>query len=190
MALVSGANRMRKGAHLLAELCRNSRHIHAAEEEGEMNTSMRFLINAPKVILETFDDEVVIVNLDSGNYYSLDKVGADIWGLLESGASLQETVSAIAGSYNGDHDDMKAGINRLVEELQEENLIVIDTSETSSGSRVAPLTEYGFRGEKPAFTTPLLSKYTDMQDLLLLDPIHEVDDSGWPNSKSESPAEK
>jgi hypothetical protein len=155
-----------------------------------MNTSMRFMINAPKVILETFDDEVVIVNLDSGNYYSLDKVGADIWALLESGASLQETVSAIAASYNGDHDDMKAGVNRLVKELLEENLIVTDASETSSGSRDATLAESGICGEKPAFAAPLLSKYTDMQDLLLLDPIHEVDDSGWPNSKSESPAGK
>jgi hypothetical protein len=29
---------------------------------------------------------------------------------------------------------------------------------------------------------PVLNKYTDMQDLLLLDPIHEVDERGWPNS--------
>jgi hypothetical protein len=26
----------------------------------------------------------------------------------------------------------------------------------------------------------MLQKFTDMQDLLLLDPIHEVDESGWP----------
>jgi hypothetical protein len=60
MALVSGANRMRKGAYLLAELCRNSRHIHAAEDDGEMNISMRFPFNTPKVILESFDDAVSI----------------------------------------------------------------------------------------------------------------------------------
>lgn len=26
-----------------------------------------------------------------------------------------------------------------------------------------------------------LTKYTDMQELLLLDPVHEVDDEGWPS---------
>ena len=26
-----------------------------------------------------------------------------------------------------------------------------------------------------------LGKYTDMQELLLLDPVHEVDEAGWPN---------
>jgi hypothetical protein len=35
------------------------------------------------------------------------------------------------------------------------------------------------QGELP-FVAPVLDKYTDMQELLLLDPIHEVDASGWP----------
>jgi hypothetical protein len=30
---------------------------------------------------------------------------------------------------------------------------------------------------------PLLRKYTDMRDLLLLDPIHDVDEQGWPVRK-------
>jgi hypothetical protein len=153
-----------------------------------MNTGMRFRINTPKVILESFDDEVVIVNLDSGNYYSLDKVGADIWSLLERGASLHETVSAVEGIYDGDHDDIRAGVKRLVEELQAESLILSETRECSAGSRDAVLAENGVQGGKPAFAPPVLSKYTDMQDLLLLDPIHEVDESGWPNSKPEAPA--
>ncbi len=31
-----------------------------------------------------------------------------------------------------------------------------------------------------AFAPPRLQRYTDMQDLLLLDPIHDVDEVGWP----------
>ena len=33
---------------------------------------------------------------------------------------------------------------------------------------------------KPAFDPPRLEKYSDMQDYLLIDPIHEVDEPGWP----------
>jgi hypothetical protein len=29
----------------------------------------------------------------------------------------------------------------------------------------------------------VLERYTDMQELLLLDPIHDVDESGWPHRK-------
>jgi hypothetical protein len=41
-----------------------------------------------------------------------------------------------------------------------------------------------------SFTHPQLQKYTDMQELLLLDPIHEVEESGWPATAcgSASPA--
>jgi hypothetical protein len=31
------------------------------------------------------------------------------------------------------------------------------------------------------FVEPALNKYTDMQELLLLDPVHEVSEAGWPS---------
>ncbi len=67
-----------------------------------MNPSMRFRLNQPSVIQETFDDEVVIINLDSGNYFSLDKVGAALWGLITRGAAAGEMIEALARRYAGD----------------------------------------------------------------------------------------
>ena len=42
-------------------------------------------------------------------------------------------------------------------------------------------------GDRPEFTIPELHMHTDMQEFLLVDPIHEVDDSGWPHKKQPSP---
>ena len=36
------------------------------------------------------------------------------------------------------------------------------------------------------FHPPVLNVFSDMQDLLLLDPIHDVDATGWPMPKSEA----
>ncbi len=36
---------------------------------------------------------------------------------------------------------------------------------------------------KTPFQIPVLDVYSDMQDLLLLDPIHDVDETGWPTPK-------
>ncbi len=36
------------------------------------------------------------------------------------------------------------------------------------------------------YATPTLSKYTDMEELLLLDPIHEVDAQGWPIARDDA----
>jgi hypothetical protein len=35
---------------------------------------------------------------------------------------------------------------------------------------------------------PRLVRHTDMEDLILLDPIHDVDDAGWPTRKTEPAA--
>jgi hypothetical protein len=34
------------------------------------------------------------------------------------------------------------------------------------------------------FEPPKFAKYNDMQNLLLSDPIHDVDETGWPNLES------
>ena len=44
-----------------------------------MSLHDHYRINSPGVVFEAFDDEVVIINLDSGNYFSFNKVGSAIW---------------------------------------------------------------------------------------------------------------
>ncbi len=88
-----------------------------------MDLSAQFLINKPKVIQETFDDEVVIINLDSGNYYSLDKVGAEIWSLIEQRATAREMIAAIARRYEVERLELEKGVARFLTELEQENII-------------------------------------------------------------------
>ena len=39
---------------------------------------------------------------------------------------------------------------------------------------------------KLEFAAPVLRKYTDMQDFLLVDPIHQTTDAGWPEARPEA----
>jgi hypothetical protein len=148
-------------------------------------------INKPTVVHETFDKEVVIIEFNSGNYYSLDKAGADIWGFIERGANVDEILEGITHLYKGSASVIENAINQLLDELQQELLIVPDNSKEPGNNRevklnINPDTET----EKPDFQVPIIHKYTDMQNLLLLDPIHEVDETGWPNIKLDSSLEK
>ncbi len=153
------------------------------EAEQTMNSHMRFRISGPQIIHETIDEEVIIINLDNGNYYSLDKVGAEIWGLVESGATVRETAEAITHRYEGSRAVIETAVNQLIAEFQQEDLIVPDKGkEPRSIKGLNTQAETGMETEKPGFEAPILHKYTDMQDLLLLDPIHEVDEAGWPHT--------
>jgi hypothetical protein len=150
-----------------------------------MTSSVRFKVNSPQIIQETIDGEVVIVNMDNGNYYSLDNVGAAIWSLIESGAAVSEVVDRMTQRYEGNHVDIENAVNQFVAELQQQALIVPDgAKEPGKGSKgLGMRVESGADIARLRFEVPILHIYTDMQDLLLLDPIHEVDETGWPNMR-------
>jgi hypothetical protein len=151
----------------------------------------RFRINKPTVIHEIFDKEVVIIEFNSGNYYSLDKAGADIWSFIERGANVDEIIECITHLYKGSPSVIEDAVNQFLNELKQENLIIPDNAkelESTKGLKVS--VEIGSETEKPDFEVPIIHKYTDMQNLLLLDPIHEVDETGWPNIKLDSSLEK
>ena len=146
-------------------------------------TNTRFRVNAPTVTHEIIDGEAVIINLDSGSYYSLVGVGAKVWDLLYQRAELNEIVTAIANTHDGDAAEIERAVKELIVQLRAEDLVMPDESET-------PLTQFsavpnGNGHQKPLFQAPVLQKFTDMQELLLLDPIHDVDDMGWPKPNPE-----
>ena len=141
-----------------------------------MNEILR--IDAANIMHEIIDGEVVVVNLENGTYYSLDAVGADIWEQLTGGSTLEALVDGIAARYQVERDGIAAGIEAFVRRLQEEKLIA--ASAGTGESRSAPAAA---AAPTRAYVAPALQKYTDMEELLLVDPIHEVEESGWPNVK-------
>ncbi|MBW4576543.1 MAG: PqqD family protein [Aphanothece sp. CMT-3BRIN-NPC111] len=150
-----------------------------------MLVSESFIINSPKVVHETIDGEVVIINLEEGTYYSLVKVGADIWNAVERRISFGDLIEEIQMRYSGDKEEIEESVKALIKELQQEELIISnDVSSTQENSFSVEI-KTSDNLEKIKFEIPKLEKYTDMQDLLLLDPIHEVEETGWPKAKVE-----
>jgi hypothetical protein len=148
--------------------------------------SLRYKINVPHIVHEIFDDqEAAIINLKSGNYYSLDPIGTYIWAQLDPSATIGELVEAVVSRYEGSLGEIVNEVNKLVDHLCAEELIIAapDAAAETSRPRVKIGTDQN--RSKLAFRPPLLERYNDMQELLLLDPIHEVAETGWPHRKPE-----
>lgn len=151
-----------------------------------MNTNDCIRINIPKIVHENIDGETVILNLDDGNYYSLVGTGADIWECLENGANIRDVIERLYTKYDGVRENMEKAAHVFISELMQEGLIVTDGTGPDSGSGCFHAkVETGNKESKPVFEAPVLNKYSDMQDLLLLDPIHDVDETGWPTVKKD-----
>jgi len=152
-----------------------------------MNTNGCIRINVPKVVHETIDGETVILNLDNGNYYSLDGIGAHIWNYIDKGATAHDIIERLHCDYENGRESIKSEVHKFLSELMQENLTVPAEPHSSEVFKTFENhVEAPRKKQKTSFIPPVLNKYTDMQDLLLLDPIHEVDDElGWPTRNSE-----
>jgi hypothetical protein len=141
-------------------------------------------VNSPHVIHETIDGEVIVINLASGNYYSVKGSGAEVWDVIESspGADKSTIAATIAARFGRASDDIAQEITDFLEALQREELVA---AVENGGTASMPPTNGAGDGSK-TFEPPLLEKYTDMQDLVLLDPVHEVDSTGWPAPKPDA----
>ena len=141
-----------------------------------------FRVNAPGIVHEIIDGEAVVIDLERGNYYSLERAAADVWKWLDAGASVGDIAAGLAERYQCDHDVIDATLPSFVSELEAEGLIapLVNVDAAPAVSLVGVTTDAHL-----PFDAPRVSKFTDMQDLLLLDPIHEVDASGWPRPKPE-----
>lgn len=133
-------------------------------------------IQTPHVIHETIDGEVVVINLESGNYYSLRGTGARVWAAIVHGASPDGIVQDLHASYEGARDVAPA-VTGFLAELRAEGLIRPSAAEAAGPPPPA--------ASRTPYEPPVLEAFTDMQDLILLDPVHEVDEAqGWPRAKS------
>jgi hypothetical protein len=149
-----------------------------------MNQFDLFRINSSKIVHETIDGEVIIINFENGSYYSLNAAGKDIWNCLEKNFNLSRITVEITARYKGNNEEIKKDLNQFLVELEKEELIILDKEMKDNGPEISPnKLEINEEREKLKYEKPELRKYTDMKEMLLLDPIHEVDETGWPSAK-------
>ncbi len=124
------------------------------------------------MVSETIDGEVVAIDLESGRYYSLEGPAARAWEAIQAGQDLDGIVAAVAAEASMEADDARADVAAFIAELEAEGLLLDGDGPASSA-------------EGPGRVRLVLHRYTDMQDLIVLDPIHDVDETGWPNRRPE-----
>ena len=147
-----------------------------------MSDLMLYEINKAKFIFEHFDQETVLVNLENGYYYSLSDSGAEILNLLEQGLTRPGVCRALTADSDEEGKVRELTI-AFIDRLAMEGIIVRRTSNNPATSEAAgcqPSDSSQRRANR--FVEPSLTRFDDMQELLLLDPIHQVDERfGWPN---------
>ena len=137
-----------------------------------MPIGSRFTINRPSVIFDTQGGETVIIDLSSGHYFRLGEDAAPLWSLLDVGATHDEILASCENPV-----ELAQRLPAIVDDLLEKGLVVFESVDANVPQ--APVSaSWQFRGFD-------LEEFTDLEDILGLDPIHEVDpERGWPHAAS------
>jgi coenzyme PQQ synthesis protein D (PqqD) len=133
---------------------------------------MYYTTQVPMLVSQQFDDEVILANLETGIYYSLTGPAADIWLGIQSGATVKEIVAAFVALDTAASETTKQSVTSFVKKLSAEKIII--TRENVPDRK--PWSPQ-FSNSLPQ---PVLERFDDLRELLLLDPVHDVDDAGWP----------
>lgn len=135
-------------------------------------------INREHVSHDLMEGEVIAIHLGTGIYYSLRGVAADIWRMLEAPATEAAIVEALAVRHPMEKSRLEADVAHFTRRLRDEGLIVEDAADRGN----LPIQS----GAANPYAPPELERYADLQDLLLLDPIHDVGAQGWPHRPERS----
>jgi hypothetical protein len=147
--------------------------------QGVPSQRASLTIDPARVVHETIDGEVILIQLERGNYYSLSGSGREVWALLCQGVSPADVSSHLTERYEAPAEEVEVAVSDLVEQLLQEGL----AEENGANPAAVRPTPEDDGGSAAGFETPRLEKYTDMQDYLLIDPIHDVSEIGWPSVK-------
>jgi hypothetical protein len=141
-----------------------------------MEPTKLYTVNEMKVISELLDGETIIINLENGNYYSMNETGSIIWNTLANNHTLGAILEHLSSRFSAPKEELEKELGNIVSFLEQEELIMECVADPETLHEVSLQTF----SEKNDFIIPVIQKYEDMQDMLLADPIHDVTDSGWP----------
>lgn len=136
-----------------------------------------YRLNEEKMFYDFADGQAVVINYQTGMYYGMNLLGSAILDRIIAGNNVEEIITAVK-SLPQCPSDIAERVHNFVKELQETEVIVTGPTVTGGAEPFAKeVAEDGFDLKLDAFA--------EMSDLLLADPVHDVDmQAGWPKLKN------
>jgi hypothetical protein len=136
---------------------------------------MNYQMRSSQVTFERIDGELILISMDSGKYYSATGTAADIFYLIENKTPLNKFSEVLAKHFT-EFDDSE--ILGFVEKIHSENLI--EPCLEPNIDHVDLPADF----QREIWVSPIIMEFSDLQVLILVDPVHDASLSGWPVEKS------
>lgn len=133
------------------------------------------VLNDEKMFADITDGIAIVINSETGIYYGMNALGSAVLENIINGASIENILKALKAMPNVP-SDIEAKLNAFVDELKAKELVIEGGNGAAEANISAEAVADGF--------DLTVDEYSDAQELLLADPIHEVkEDTGWTPEK-------
>ena len=143
---------------------------------------MRVKINDVDVVHEVIDGEVILFDLSTGCYYAGNVTATDLLSLFLNGNAVDVVQTRLKQRAVGHlaPERIDAAISSMLDYLQAERLVTVAAGQEAACEGLV-LTDAELDDVLERYVDPVFEKYSDMKEMLLLDPIHDVGAQGWPH---------
>jgi len=76
----------------------------------------------PNLLFQSVADEMVILDPDSGHYFTLDEVGRRMLEVYGEKGSIEQSIPPLCEEYDTDADTLQQDLERLLQEMAEQGL--------------------------------------------------------------------
>lgn len=83
------------------------------------------LQRSPSATHQAVGEEAIVIDVNSGAYYTLNDTGTMFWELLDGRRSIADCAIEIAGQYDVESEVVTADLLELATELQAEGLVIV-----------------------------------------------------------------
>ena len=129
------------------------------------------------VSIERLDGETIVIDFQNGIYFNVKESASDILFLISKKADRHSWNKILSSTFN--HLVSEEEINGFIQVLLENGIVYeIENYETEE---VDLPNDY----VRVSWTKPTLFRFDDMQELLMIDPIHDASVDGWPYKAAE-----
>jgi hypothetical protein len=138
----------------------------------------RYQANTPRIVDDLVDGEVLLIDMVTGAYFSALDASALAWLLLKAGATSEDVATELVARYGIDAADAQRDTDAYVDALTASELLAPRANEVPPAGDLLN----GVQLPPHSYAALDVEKFTEIADLILLDPVHDVAETGWPHT--------
>ena len=131
-----------------------------------------YKLNEEKMFYDMAEGQAIVINFTTGMYYGTSSLGSAVLDSLLAGADVESIRKAVQ-ELPGCPADIGEKLGAFIDQLKEKEIIVPGDPTGAECKMDDSVLQDGF--------VLTVDEFAEVQDLLLADPVHDVDvEQGWP----------